>query len=285
MTSYRFFVLCLSLAAMLVLASGGLVYAQPSAASHAHIRVNGCNYYVQIVPFDLQGNVLRDQHGNLLSTETVYANYEDCGNLNHRTRKGDPDIPGDTNRYYFAHAHVCWGFPAVGIDIESDLYPVTEDNADLVTEDDLYFVTEDNVEAYWTHHYASYSLSSHDAVNNKYNCYGYALGYDTWLLGGYCDCDDCVSGIACNCYVVTSGIELIYRCDYNKIQEPVEGCRIDQGGHIIVVVIMEDVWSWLSLWWTKVITTTEEKNWQSRMYEIYRTPSDQPPGTYYKRKP
>ena len=84
---------------------------------------------------------------------TDYANAEDCGTGAHRTASGSR---------YFAHAHIEYTLPANGTG----------------TDGNPYTVTNPGIKAYWDDHYGKSSDGGEDCT---YNCWGYALGYSTWI--------------------------------------------------------------------------------------------------------
>ena len=110
----------------------------------------------------------------------MFDNYEDCGNLTHRTRNSTGMSPTGGPRF-FGHIHVDFEFDQHG---GMMLGYKKKGHSDFDIDDDDYDIsspvifTIHDVVAHWDHFTAWWSSGGESA---KCNCYGYAFGYNTWV--------------------------------------------------------------------------------------------------------
>ena len=267
MSTYRSFALCLLFFAVFVLSAASPVFAAKNLYQRdVYIRENNTNYYVEVKLFD--------QNGDPLPTHTRYDNDEDCGDSSHRTRYG---ANGTTPGRFFQHDHVHCDFSnAVGTQ-RCEFGSAVAYNVP---------VTAAKVQAYWDHYYFSKYNSSTNSYaygwggeDMKVNCFGYALGYDTWIL--------------------SEGIDLFVAHDYvpfspsPTVWAPSDSICIQEQFYVHTLSIVPG--HVLKVWDSQVdstgsfyIASTYEKNWESGIYcVVYSSypPRKQPEGDFYKKKP
>ena len=174
--------------------------------------VNATPFTFNFFPIEIRQNNA-DLVVGVWGVHQMFDNYEDCGNLDHRTRNSIGMSPTGGPRF-FEHIHVDFEFDLHGgmmmgyKKMGHSKYGIDDSDYDISSP--VIFTIHDVV-AHWDHFTGWWSSGSETA---KQNCWGYAFNYKTWV----------------------NDPKFIYADDYNPVtQSASSGDLIKEAFHVIVV--------------------------------------------------